>query len=220
MLTHILDRGIFGPDPTASCAGLIELNSFKSYMNKEIQTFGEIWGETINMYIDKVGKTQLGTADYETIEEWQPFGDPTLKLKHLGDSNPSSIPPNKPNKPEPQDEENKGKVGNPYVFKSSTIDIDGDQIHYLFDWGDGTDTGYLGPTNSNEGIEFSHVWKNDGTYAIKTKAIDVHGTESEWSESFFFKINKKEKFEKFTLKYDFKALILIINKLIKKYYIL
>ncbi|GAG87737.1 unnamed protein product [marine sediment metagenome] len=47
-----------------------------------------------------------------------------------------NLPPDKPDKPSG---ESSGKPGVSYVYSSSAIDPDGDQIYYKFDWGDGTD---------------------------------------------------------------------------------
>ena len=51
-----------------------------------------------------------------------------------------------------------------------------------FDWGDGTDTGWLGPYESDETLEVSNNWTSIGSYQIKVKIKDAHGAESEWSD--------------------------------------
>ncbi|MCD6108537.1 MAG: hypothetical protein J7J89_03585, partial [Thermoplasmata archaeon] len=50
------------------------------------------------------------------------------------------------------------------------------------DWGDGTNSGWLGPYNSGETVEASHSWSEKGEYSIKVKAKDINGLESEWSD--------------------------------------
>jgi hypothetical protein len=72
------------------------------------------------------------------------------------------------------------KVAINYTF--STIDPDGDQVHYLIDWGDGTNSGWIGPYFSGEEITQAHIWSKKGDYTIKTKAKDNNGAESEWGE--------------------------------------
>ncbi|MCX6664239.1 MAG: PKD domain-containing protein, partial [Euryarchaeota archaeon] len=64
----------------------------------------------------------------------------------------------------------------------STTDIDGDQIYYLFDWGDGNDSGWMGPYNSGDICKESHIWSTKGNYAVKVKAKDTFGAESPWSD--------------------------------------
>jgi hypothetical protein len=87
--------------------------------------------------------------------------------------------PDKPNKPSgPLN----GKPGNKYTFSTCTIDIYGDDIYYLWDWGDGEYSDWLGPYKSGEEIELSHVWENQGIKTVKVKAKDIYDCESDWSE--------------------------------------
>jgi chitodextrinase len=74
------------------------------------------------------------------------------------------------------------KVGTEYTYSSSTTDSDRDQVYYLFDWGDGTDSGWLGPYDSGVGCSASHVWNSEGDYEIKVLAKDTYGVTSEWSD--------------------------------------
>jgi hypothetical protein len=75
-----------------------------------------------------------------------------------------------------------GKVNEEYTFVSSTTDLDGDEIYYMFDWGDGSFSNWLGPFVSNEECSSTHIWEQQGNYQIRVKAKDIHGAESEWSE--------------------------------------
>ncbi len=75
-----------------------------------------------------------------------------------------------------------GKIGVSYPYESSTSDIDGDQIYYLFDWDDGNTSGWLGPFNSGTSKVANHTWATKGNYNIKVKAKDTFGAESPWSD--------------------------------------
>ena len=75
------------------------------------------------------------------------------------------------------------KVGTSYSYSASTTDSDGDQIYYMFDWDDGTNSKWTGPYNTEQTISMSHIWDVKGTYHIKVKAKDEHGEESEWSDT-------------------------------------
>ena len=75
-----------------------------------------------------------------------------------------------------------GNTGNTYTYRSITADPEGNKIYYLFDWGDGNNSGWIGPFESGETGEASYIWKEDGNYEIKVKARDDWGLESEWSE--------------------------------------
>ncbi|UCF13361.1 MAG: PKD domain-containing protein [Thermoplasmatales archaeon] len=73
-----------------------------------------------------------------------------------------------------------GVTGVEYIFTALTSDPDGDQIYYMFDWGDGNDSGWVGPYNSGQTGDASHVWEAVGDYPVKVKAKDDYG-ESNWS---------------------------------------
>jgi len=87
--------------------------------------------------------------------------------------------PKKPSQPFGQI---KGKSGVEYSYTTSTIDPEGDQVYYLWDWGDGINSGWLGPYNSGVAISTNHNWTVKGSYSIKVKAKDMHGAESPWSD--------------------------------------
>jgi len=77
---------------------------------------------------------------------------------------------------------NSGKTGLEYIYSCITEDPDGDDLFYLFDWGDESDSGWIGPFNSGEECSASHTWTEKGSFEIKVKAKDIHGGESEWSD--------------------------------------
>jgi hypothetical protein len=99
-------------------------------------------------------------------------------------------PPDKPARPEGPIE---GKVGKKYEYISSTSDPDGDQIYYLWDWGDGNFS-QCGPYNSGEIANASYTWSKEGDYKIRVRARDIHGKESEWSDPLLISIRKLGKF--------------------------
>ena len=89
-------------------------------------------------------------------------------------------PPNKPSKPSGQIN---GKVGTSYTYSSTTTDPDGNQIYYWFDWGDTTNSGWVGPYASGATGSASHTWTSQGNYNVKVKAKDdPHAAESIWSD--------------------------------------
>ena len=75
-----------------------------------------------------------------------------------------------------------GEIGEKHSYSTSTVDVDDDEIYFLFDWGDGTDDEWLGPFDSGYEINATHVWDLEGNYEIRVKAKDAHGAESEWSD--------------------------------------
>lgn len=87
-----------------------------------------------------------------------------------------------------------GKINTVYTFSLGPItDPDGDQLYVLWDWGDGTTSGWVGPYNSGVTVmNTTHVWSNAGTYTIRVKLKDGYGAESEWS-SFVIEIVELKK---------------------------
>lgn len=96
---------------------------------------------------------------------------------------------NMPGKPS-IDGPNSGKKGETLTFVAVTNDADGDQLYYLFDWGDGKKSGWLGPKNDGEETTASHVWLDKDTYTVKVRAKDDHGALSEWSDPLSVSISR------------------------------
>jgi hypothetical protein len=164
-----LGWGSSGTSVIRILGGKMQLKLFEAYKDKGAITFGEMWARAINNYI----APGMDCGDYKTIGEWQPFGDPTLAIAD------ESLPPEKPGRP---DGPNSGGVDVEYAYTASAIDPDGDQLYYLFDWGDGELSGYVGPYNSGQTAEASHKWSEKGDYEIRVKVKDDHGIQSDWSD--------------------------------------
>jgi len=79
----------------------------------------------------------------------------------------------------------KGEQGIQYTFKFNTTDPEGEDIYYQIDWGDGANTGWLGPYSSGEEITLEHTWNAVEKFTIKAKAKDILDDESEWSNYLF-----------------------------------
>jgi hypothetical protein len=74
----------------------------------------------------------------------------------------------------------KGKVGVATQYNFTSTDPDNDDVYYFVDWGDQTNTSWIGPYQSGELITKSHTWSQRGSYTIKAKTKDTAGTESDW----------------------------------------
>jgi len=98
-------------------------------------------------------------------------------IKNHEDPPPENNPPNPPS----INGEPKGKAGEEYPFNFTSFDVDGDDIFYFIDWGDDSNSGWLGPYNSGQSIDLSHIWEEQGYYDIRAKCKDVYGDESDWS---------------------------------------
>lgn len=87
-------------------------------------------------------------------------------------------PPSRPNKPDGPSILQKDVV---YNFSTITNDPNGDQVWYMWSWGDNVLYLWDGPFPSGQMHTKSHYWKEDGTYEIKVRAKDGFGAVSEWS---------------------------------------
>jgi hypothetical protein len=87
--------------------------------------------------------------------------------------------PDKPIKPSGQ---GNGTVNVEYTYITTTTDPDGGQVYYLWDWGDGTHSDWLGPFVSGAQASAQKSWGVKGKYSIRVKAKDIFGAESAWSD--------------------------------------
>ena len=113
---------------------------------------------------------------YMEMFEWGSlFGNPDLSMGSVTTSDPPAAP-SKPNGP------THGTINRQYTFSSVSTDPNNDQIYYLFNWGDGTSSAWLGPYTSGLTISAAHSWSAIGDYNVKVKAKDTNGATSDWSE--------------------------------------
>jgi len=68
-----------------------------------------------------------------------------------------------------------------YTYNISAIDPDNDSIWFLWDWGDGTFSDWIGPYDSGEVVSSTHIYPQ-GTYEIRVKVKDSRNPETDWSE--------------------------------------
>lgn len=112
---------------------------------------------------------------YETFIHGSLWGNPSLGLAAVT----NNTPPDTPTRPQGP---TSGQPRLTYNFTSSAMDPDGDQLYYLFEWGDETDSGWLGPYHSGEQCIATHEWRIRGAYQVTVKAKDPRGAESAWSQ--------------------------------------
>jgi hypothetical protein len=73
-----------------------------------------------------------------------------------------------------------GKIGVEYPYTIMSTDPEEHVLIYFIDWGDGTNSGWIGPYDSGEQVIQNHSWTKKGSYTIKVKAQDSYLVESEW----------------------------------------
>jgi agmatine deiminase len=90
-----------------------------------------------------------------------------------------NTPPDIPQRPSGQAS---GKIETTYLYSTQTTDMDGDSVYYLWDWGDGNFSEWLGPFASGTTATAQNSWATKGSYSIRVKAKDIQGDESNWSD--------------------------------------
>ena len=68
-----------------------------------------------------------------------------------------------------------------YMYTSSTVDVDGDEIRFRFDWGDGNYSDWSEFIASNTSVSMSHYWATVSTFEVRVMAQDENGLNSSWS---------------------------------------
>jgi hypothetical protein len=99
---------------------------------------------------------------------------------------PPPPPPNTPNAPLGA---SSTKPGLEYTYQTNTTDPNQNILYYCFDWGDNTNSGWIGPYESGKTASANHTWNEEDTYWIKVKAKNdpncdgdlSDGSESLWS---------------------------------------
>ena len=113
--------------------------------------------------------------EYLDLYTFNLYGEPSLVLQGINVEG-------KPDKPLSPSGPSSGKSGEEHTYTTSTTDPDGDQVYYMWDWGDGSFSNWLGPYNSGEECSISHIWDDRGDYNIKVKAKDTNDIQSPWSD--------------------------------------
>jgi PKD repeat protein len=127
-----------------------------------------------------------------TVETPEPPGDDDDEGDDDDDDDePPPVTNEAPNTPNRPSGSSTGFIQTSYTYSSSAVDPDGDNIYYLFDWGDGSNSGWLGPYNSGQQVQKSHLWTNQGAYFVKAKAKDIYDNESSWSSTLTVEIENQ-----------------------------
>jgi len=137
----------------------------------------------INAISGSIGKLFVDKDSIDYTLYWDDDGDGIVDRE----IEPAAIinPPMTPSTPSGPPS---GKAGTEYTYSTSTTDSEDDQIYYLFYWGDGTDSGWLGPYDSGDICQASHIWEERGNYQIEVLAKDIYGSVGYWSDPFIITI--------------------------------
>jgi len=137
-------------------------------------------------------------AETHDIQSENPqYGDYPENIGAILSLWPGSKPPQTPSSPSGPDEWIQYEEA---TFSSVTTDPENESIYYLFDWGDGNNSGWVGPYASGQTGQASHSWVELGNYEIKVAAKDQNGVQSNWSEPTVVSIVENDLPEKPTIK--------------------
>lgn len=162
-----LSWGYSGSWSIRELGGRVHVGYYKAY-SEGAYTFGELHTGSLNDYIS----SNLDGGAHKTIEQWTPFGDPSLMVRG------ESQPPAKPTLNGPAS----GKINVDHTYTATATDPDDDEISFLFDWGDETYSEWIGPVDSGDEVEATHIWEEQGDYQVRVKVKDQRGVQSEWSD--------------------------------------
>jgi len=74
-----------------------------------------------------------------------------------------------------------GYIGLEYTYTTNTTDPNNDQVSYMWDWGDGNLSSWIGPFASGAVVSTPYTWATAGTYNVKVRARDTSNATSDWS---------------------------------------
>jgi len=167
--------GFFWADRTDGDSSMYARQFYDAIFGEKITVLGKANQDSKEDNLHLLHRSMMRWTNYQL----NIFGDPSI-IFHI------SEPPEKPTIEGPSS----GNAGETYTYTAVTTEPTGEQIYYKFNWGDNTESDWLGPFNSGEMVEESHTWNSRGTFKIKAKAKDINGEESEWSNPITISVSK------------------------------
>ena len=122
-------------------------------------------------YMDDLTMGGLTASDYNNDGKIDFVTGGVQGVVRLFINNFGQLPPFRPSIKEPSDFQPHTELEFGFVTK----DINDDDIYYFIDWGDGTNSGWIGPYVSGEEITVNHSWPRVRTYLVSAKAKDDDG---------------------------------------------
>jgi hypothetical protein len=82
-----------------------------------------------------------------------------------------------------------GQRGDSIRLWAYSFDPESDSLSYLFDWGDGTQSAWVGPVQPGAECGLAHVYPDTGVYGARAKSKDA-GHETGWSDTAFVQVGE------------------------------
>jgi hypothetical protein len=165
---------------------------YTDYIHLTLHHGGSTWGSDHNSFWD-VGYDALFYFEYTETPYYHTAGDTIAHtnatyavknvrlilatLAELSEAGYLSNPPAAPVLTGPTS----GVINEEYTYSVVTTEPDGEDVYYYIDWGDGTNSGWLGPFNSGTQTSAQKSWSAPATYTVRAKAKDVNHVSSDWS---------------------------------------
>ena len=138
---------------------------------------------------DRMAPTLNWADNYDTwraiIEGCLLFGDPAQQIK-------TPYPSEAPETPDAPDGPDHWMLDVNCKFKAETTDPEGEELYYLFRWGDGNVSGWIGPYPSGQIAEAEYCFTELGEFEVCVRAKDIWGVTSDWSDASIITIVEDE----------------------------
>ena len=116
---------------------------------------GNLWQKTISINLTVI-VLQYVISVVDSSSNWM---NNSVKVVSIGPDHP-------PNAPERPSGPSSGAIYTEYTYRTSTTDLDGDQVYYKWSWGENV-SGWLGPFTSGRCVYVEHSWDVKGSYRNK-----------------------------------------------------
>ncbi len=163
---HPKNNKIFHNDFIENKLNALSYSEFANYWDDGYPSGGNYWDDYTGEDNDGDG---IGDIPYEIPGCENPDRYPLMKPSF-------NLPPDKPTIKGPKS----GKPGIWYDYTFVSDDINGDDVYYFIEWGDGEVEEWLGPFSSGDEVIVNHSWRKWRRYTIRAKAKDTNDLEGEW----------------------------------------
>ena len=131
-------------------------------------------------FIEQAG--QRTVPDLDLIARIDHVGSDVFDIKvRLGNGVDANSPMTTP---DPPSGDSQGSSGTPVQLQATHTDVEGDDLIYQFDFGDGETSPWTDSYSSGQVCEIEHTYDVDGQYDVKVRVQDDWGEESSWSGGF------------------------------------